>query len=187
MNEQDKKQVKEKPGRKKWLLLCGVLLLLGILTAAILYQMRNKGKARPDAEEEKQTSQLEYEGNVITDDAKSLQDAVNELNRKAKEGQMNLQMKTEAISQDGKTFSCYIANSTKNSYDMYIVLYLDDTQTEIYRSGLIPLGGRIETFTLEQTTLEPGEYEATLVYNQIEADRQTQHAHVNVGLTLIVQ
>ena len=103
----------------------------------------------PKEQESASSKQFSYEANVVVDDAESLQDAVNQLIEKAKEGQMALEMKTEAHSEDGKTFTCFLANSLSNNYDMFMVFYRDDTQEEIYRTGLIPVGARIEEFTLE--------------------------------------
>lgn len=129
---------------------------------------------------------MTYQANVIVDDPESLQDAIDAMIEKAQEGQMALEMKSEAISLDGKNFSCYLANSSSNNYDMFMVLYRDDTQEEIYRTSLIPIGARIEEFTLEDA-LETGSYEITIVYNQVEEDLKTIHAQVNVGLTLVVK
>lgn len=186
MEEQDKKEKPVKRRNQVILVMC--ILVLAVVVAAGMFLRKSEDSDKETVKQQDETvTAMEYDSNVITTDAQTLQDAVDELNRKAEEGQMNLQMKTKAVSMDGKNFTCFIANSIQNSYDMYIVLYLDETQEEIYRSGLIPLGGRIETFTLPDTTLEPGQYEATLVYNQTEEDRQTLHAQVNVGLTLIVE
>lgn len=99
---------------------------------------------------------------------------------------MALKMQTQAVSSDGKLFDCYLGNSTSNRYDMFLVLYLDETQEEIYRTGLIPIGAHIEQFELEEA-LPSGTYEATLVFNQVEEDQETIHAQVNVGLVLVVK
>ena len=128
---------------------------------------------------------LTYDSMVVLDDPETLQKLVDEMVRKAKEGTMTLEMKVDAVSSDGFTFTCYLANALENNYDMFMTLYLDETKEEIYRTGLIPLGGRIETFTLEKG-LEKGNHSCTLVFNQVEEDLQTIHAQVNVGLNLIV-
>lgn len=157
-----------------------IVLLLGIIAIFAIGTMLSK--------EDKETTSgaMKYETNVVVDDAKALQDAVDELFEKTKEGQMSLEMQTEANSKDGKKFTCYLANSNMNSYDMFMVFYRDDTQEEIYRTGLIQPGARIEEFTLDKQ-LEPGNYDVTIVYNQVEEDMQTIHAQVNVGLTLVVK
>ncbi|MBD5545539.1 MAG: hypothetical protein HDR01_15170 [Lachnospiraceae bacterium] len=167
----------------KVLLCVAVFMLLCAALALLVCFLLFSGKESPEEEE---GNGLEYEANVVLDDQDELQKAVDALYEKAAEGQMALEMQTQANSKDGSQFTCYLANAKKNTYDMYMVLYLDDTQEEIYRSGLIPIGGRLEKFTISQT-LESGSYEATLVYNQVEEDRQTVHSQVNVGLNLIVE
>lgn len=173
---------KEKNSQKRnfIILLLIFLLLIAIITVLLALLLM------PKEQESASSKQFSYEANVVVDDAESLQDAVNQLIEKAKEGQMALEMKTEAHSEDGKTFTCFLANSLSNNYDMFMVFYRDDTQEEIYRTGLIPVGARIEEFTLEDA-LAPGTYDITVVYNQVESDRETIHAQVNVGLILVVK
>lgn len=172
-------QEKNKHKKKSVIFFFVIILLVGIITT-LLFMLLSK------EEEQASSGAMVYEANVVVDDAEALQDAVDKLFQKAKEGYMTLEMQTEAYSEDGKVFTCHLANSNMNNYDMFMVFYLDDTQEEIYRTGLIPIGARIEEFTLEKP-LESGNYEVTIVYNQVEEDRETIHAQVNVGLTLIVQ
>ena len=164
-------------------LLCMAVLMFLCVAIVLVCILLFSGK---ESDREETGNGLEYESNVVLDDEDELQKAVDALYEKAAEGQMALEMQTQASSKDGSQFTCYLANAKKNTYDMYMVLYLDDTQEEIYRSGLIPVGGRLEEFTISKT-LDSGNHEATLVYNQVEEDRQTVHAQVNVGLTLIVE
>lgn len=172
---------KEKNKQKKVIILfIVIILLIGIIAALLIILLS------PKEGEESSEGILTYEANVVVDDADALQDAVNELFQKAKEGQMALEMQTEAHSEDGRTFTCHLANSNMNNYDMFMVFYRDDTQEEIYRTGLIPIGARIEEFTLEEP-LESGIHEITIVYNQVKEDRESIHAQVNVGLTLVVK
>lgn len=172
--------------RKRNGIIIAVIVMLMAVIIVVLGIMLLRSSGRETTEDGERTGGMAYEANVITDDAEALQDAVNRLIEKAKEGQMSLEMQTIASSEDGIHFTCHLANSVKNNYDMFMVLYLDDTQQEIYRTGLIPIGARIEEFSLQEA-LEPGTYEATIVYNQVEEDRETIHAQVNVGLTLNVR
>ncbi len=176
---------------KKYLVLTAVILvllaaLMAVAIVAMIALRQAKGSAGKEVASDPTDGVIAYESNLITDDADALQNAVDALYEKAKEGEMALKMQTEAVSSDGKNFQCFLANSEANSYDMYMVFYEDATGQEIYRSGLIPVGSRIEEFTLNEK-LGSGSHEITIVYNQVESDKQTIHAQVNVGLTLIVQ
>lgn len=167
--------------QKILILVLSILVIVGAVFIILKIQKTDK------PEEVNNNSNLkEYETNVILDDPKTLQDEYDKMVEEAKEGEMALEMKNVAISKDGENFSCYLANAKANKYDMYMVLYLDDTQEEIYRTGLLPIGGRIESFKLDKK-LEQGKYTATISYNQVEDDGVTEHAQVNVGMELIVQ
>ncbi len=163
-----------------------VVLILLLLLAVVGVMLAVIGILRRNSDSGQEENRLVYEANVVTDDADALQAAVDALAEQVKEGDMALKMQTQAVSSDGKLFDCYLGNSTSNRYDMFLVLYRDDTQEEIYRTGLIPIGAHIEQFELEEA-LPSGTYETTLVFNQVEEDQETIHAQVNVGLILVVK
>jgi hypothetical protein len=98
---------------------------------------------------------------------------------------MALEMQVTAHSSDGQKFICNLSNSARNKYDMYMVIYLDETGEELYRSGLIPTGKKIDSFSINRA-LDKGVHECTLVYTQVEDDHETTHASVNVALNLSV-
>lgn len=181
-------QENRKNGRAVKALLATVIILLLAAVIALLILIiikKDPGQTNPSANPVSDGRTLTYDSTVVLDDPETLQKLVDEMVRKAEEGTMTLEMQVDAVSDDGITFTCYLANALENNYDMFMTLYLDETQEEIYRTGLIPLGGRIESFTLERA-LEKGSHSCTLVFNQVETDMQTIHAQVNVGLNLIV-
>ena len=164
-----------------------VIVLVG--GAAFAFMQINKTK---DEESQTTTSlmtdgKLGYEGNIVLNKEDDLQALVDGMVEKAEEGQMALEFKNTAISTDGKKFSCYIANSIKNNYDMFLALYTDDTlQEEMMLTGLIPSGSGIETFEVNNK-LEPGTYDTRLVLTQVEADRATIHSQLVLAFELIVK
>lgn len=175
-----------KAGNKRFAILVAIVAVMLIAIVVLVVMLMMKPEVVTVVESSTSGEKLTYETKIVTSDPETLQAAVDSLMEKAKDGHMNLQMRTQAISADGKTFSCFLANSLRNNYDMFMVFYLDETQEEIYRTGLIPLGARIEEFTLEEP-LPKGSHEITIVFNQVEEDLETIHAQVNVGLTLIVE
>lgn len=177
---------KEKSGKKGVILLAAIIILLLAAVIVLLVVMLLRKEPEKPQEIPAAGGVLTYDASVVLDDPETLQKLVDEMVRKAEEGMMTLEMQVDAVSSDGLTFSCYLANAVENNYDMFMTLYLDETQEEIYRTGLIPLGGRIESFTLAEA-LEEGNHTCTLVFNQVEEDLQTIHAQVNVGLNLIVK
>lgn len=133
-----------------------------------------------------------YATNVVTTDPQTLQDAVDEMNRKAAEPGVALEYKNTAFSVDGQTFECYIGNSADNAYDMFFTLYADPELTEVlFLSELLRPGTRFEEITLEKT-LEPGAHEAYLVHTQVQDNEeneqklQTIHAQIATTFHLVV-
>ncbi len=104
---------------------------------------------------------------------------------KVDSGSIALELQVVASSFDGENFNCYIANAVENEYDVYIVL-VDENNEEIYQSGLIPVGARLETFQTSKALTE-GDHDCTVVYHQIGEDHVTEIGTVAAGITLSVQ
>jgi len=158
-----------------------ILILLLVIGSLVWYIFSAKDSSEPVSS----SGAIAYESTVVVDNANALQEAVDGLIKQAQEGMMTLEMKTEAVSDDGYNFACQLGNAEENRYDMFVVIYRDDTQEEIYRSGLIPVGTHIEQFKVEKV-MAPGKYVGTVVYNQVEDDHETIHSQVNIGINLIV-
>lgn len=135
-----------------------------------------------------------YASNVVTTDPETLQDAVDKMYEKAaSDPGVSLEYKDTAFSTDGKTFECYIGNSAKNTYDMFITIY-EDPQMEniLFLSDLLRPGSRFEEITLDKT-LDPGTYDVYLVHTQVQENEedasklQTIHAQLATTFHLVVQ
>jgi hypothetical protein len=165
-----------------------IILLLAVIGVLVWMVLHPKQEAvveqQPVTESASGSDEIAYDTGVVAVDDDSLQKAVDEM--MAKQGSMALEMKVNAYSNDGSNYQCSIANSPRNSYDMYMILYLDETQEEIYRSGLIPVGKKLDHFTTSKL-LESGSHDCTLTYVQVEDDHKTTHATLSVGLTLNVE
>lgn len=128
-----------------------------------------------------------YESSAVTvTDEDTLQDIVDGMIKQTKDGHMALEYKNTAISSDGTNFSCYIANSAKNKYNMYVGIYLDsDLKDQIYLTKLIKPGDGIQNFQSSRK-LTPGTYNAVLVFTQVKEDQQEIKSQVSVAYTLSV-
>jgi NADH:ubiquinone oxidoreductase subunit 3 (subunit A) len=167
-----------------------LVLVIALAVAVVaLVSGKNGSREETDSTTEETTTAprvLSYEGGVVAVDSDSFNKQVQEMYSKAAEGTAALEYKGDAYSTDGKTFSCYIANSQLNSYDMYVGLYEDDALTkEIYLSGLIPIGSAMEQFK-SNYTLPKGDYECTLVMTLVESDHTTMHSQVAYTVNLHV-
>jgi NADH:ubiquinone oxidoreductase subunit 3 (subunit A) len=179
---------KEKSNTKSVILIIVIILLLAVIGVLVWMVLHPKQEAvveqQPVTEAQSDSDEIAYDTATVAVDEESLQKAVDEM--MAKQGSMALEMKVNAYSKDGTNYECSIANSPRNSYDMYMIIYLDETQEELYRSGLIPVGKKIERFSTNRQ-LESGNHECTLTYVQVEDDHKTTHATLSVGLTLTIE
>ena len=183
--------VQKKDSSKTVTILLIVLILLvigGIAAGAILLSNRNVDEDSSLAQGEETTAfTIGYEMNgVVALGEEALQDAFNEMARKAEEGMMDVQYQNVIHSKDGVNFTCSLGNSETNRYDMYLNIYLDyDLDQQMLLTGLIPPESKIDSFKSE-IPLKPGRYEAMLVFTQIEDDHATIHGQSKVALIVIV-
>lgn len=160
-------QENNKEKNKKWLII--VVLLVVVLAGAIAFgaYMAFKGNDKGDEPQPTQTAKtdkdvLHQEAGLITseDDAKNYE--------KSEGKSFTTDYKRTIVVTDGNKAQCYIGNSSKNQYEnMYFQLFLLNDKGEIgdelYLSGTIPRGSRIESMELEKN-LEPGKYDAVLTF-----------------------
>lgn len=112
-------------------------------------------------------------------DQDSLQAAVDEAQRNAKEGKVALQYQNEAFSTDGKTFSCYIANAPANLYDMFLTIYANAEMTDqVFLSGLVPPGSGFEEITLDHE-LETGDHTVYVAVTQVATEEDGEQVIKN--------
>ena len=80
---------------------------------------------------------------------------------------MNISMNTNPAFENGTAVgNVLITNSTSNRYAQVVEIYRDDTGELIYRSGVIPVGARIDNAKL-MVNLPQGVYDCTAEFNQI--------------------
>ena len=93
-----------------------------------------------------------------------------ELRRQMEEGMMNISMNTNPAFENGSSEgNLLITNSTFNKHPQVVEIYRDDTGELIYRSGVIPVGARLDNAKL-MVNLSQGIYECTAHFNQIAED-----------------
>lgn len=124
------------------------------------------------------------EAKVILDQD-TLQAAMDEAMRNARNQNVALEYKDNAYSENGKDFECYIVNSASNAYDMYIGIYADAEMTDqLYLSGLIPPGSGFESITLDRA-LAAGDHEVYVMITQVKEDEDgNQVIHNQVAHTM---
>lgn len=158
-------KARKSSSNQKVIIIAAVIIIL--LLAAVIVLLLRPGNNKDD-------TKIGYAADAkVMLDEDSLQAAVDEAQRNAREGNVALQYQNEAFSSDGKTFSCYIANSPSNLYDMYLTIYSDEELTdEIFLSDLIPPGSGFEELTLEHA-LDRGDHTVYVAVTQVTTDEET--------------
>ena len=83
---------------------------------------------------------------------------------------INISMNTAPIFSDGTSAgNLMIVNESINNYPQIVVITRNDTGDEIYRSGGIPVGSKIETAKLA-VDLPAGTYECTALFHNVNPD-----------------
>lgn len=99
-------------------------------------------------------------------------------------GYFTVEMQLLASSSNGKDFQGTISNALDNLYQVFVTIQLEDG-TEVYKSPLIPVGSKIDQFSLNQT-LEPGEYETVLTFHNVDDAGTNEISSVSVAYMLSV-
>lgn len=180
MDNQEKVQndtVKKKNSKNILLIILILLILVGI---AVGIAVLVSGKKEDKPQETTKKANNGYDSNIILD-----KDDVGKEEETVEKGKMNLKMKNVAASSDGENFTCFLCNSEANTLDMFITIKDFQSGEEIYKSGIIPVGARIEKFKTNKTLAE-GTYNYVITFHQVEDDGVTEHASVSVAYTLNV-
>lgn len=124
------------------------------------------------------------EGITVVEDANSMEKAIADMLEKASSPGIALSYKNNAFSEDGVHFSCYIANSTRNLYDMFIQIFADEEyQDEVFLSQLIRPGQAFESLTLNHE-LPKGDTRCYVAMTQVETVDGEQSVHAQTFFTM---
>lgn len=100
----------------------------------------------------------------------SIEEIQEELRKQVEEGMMNISMNTNPVFENGSAVgNLLITNANFNKYAQVVEIYRDDTSEMIYRSGVIPVGARLDEAKLS-VNLPQGVYDCTAHFNQIADD-----------------
>lgn len=101
-------------------------------------------------------------------DEAEMDEIVEGLNEKVEAGMINISMNTAPCFSDGTAEgNLMIVNESVNNYPQIVVITRNDTGDEIYRSGGIPVGSKIETAKLT-VDLPAGTYECTAMFHNVD-------------------
>ncbi len=93
------------------------------------------------------------------------------LNKQVEDGMINISMNTNPHIVDDVA-NVLIVNNEVNKHPQVVEIFIyeeDGSETQVYKSGLIPVGYNIETATFD-VTLEDGHYDAIAYFNQVDGE-----------------
>lgn len=121
-------------------------------------------------------------------DADSASNIMDEMRKEVEEGMFECQMSMTWSFADGTSESndAIVVNSSNNSYPLYFDVTLNDTNELIYSSPVVPVGSQLTQIKLDKD-LDPGEYEATVMYSLLDDETsQTVKSQAGFVITIIV-
>ena len=98
----------------------------------------------------------------------SPEEIAEKLNEKVAEGMINISMNTAPYFEDGKAEgNVMIVNESINNYPQKVQIVRNDTGEQIYESGAIAVGSKIEHAALD-VELPAGTYECTAMFHNLD-------------------
>jgi hypothetical protein len=110
-----------------------------------------------------------------------------ELNRKVEEGMIRISMNTAPVFASGTAKGdLLIVNDESNNYPQVVYIVRKDTGEEIYRSGAIAVGSKIEQAPLA-VDLPAGTYDCVAYFNNVDMESGTFLGTAGAEITITVQ
>lgn len=143
-----------------------ILLLIGMnLFGAVIWQTKQVGLVAIIDTPSNSLNIPDYDPDAIIrpDD-----DKVQKLNEKLDQGKMCINMRSHIIFDNALTSGKVdIVNDDANNYPQFVTITLDDTNAQIYQSGLIEVGKSVPYAQLD-IELPKGEYTCTAIFSQVD-------------------
>lgn len=192
--EVDGIEEEEKHKTKKSPLLIALLLLLllfgfsiALIGIANHFNLFGKDKDTVTEGGKDSTMSLDVDDSVTYGDlsGKTKEEIQAELNNKVEEGMMNVSMNTNIVLENSKSkANLLIKNSDKNRYMQFVEIY-NDKKELIYKSGGIPVGGKLEEAKLSKE-LPKGEHKCVAYFNAYDDKTSKVVGKVGVNITINV-
>ena len=140
-------------------------ITIGIFTAVRLIRKPAQSKDDPK-------TGIVYDDSAIEGgwDNLSPEEIAEKLNEKVAEGMINISMNTAPYFEDGKAEgNVMIVNESINNYPQKVQIVRNDTGEQIYESGAIAVGSKIERAKLD-VVLPAGTYECTAYFHNLDPE-----------------
>ena len=140
-------------------------ITVGIFTAVRMIRKPAKSKDDPK-------TGIVYDDSAIEGgwDNLSPEEIAERLNQKVAEGMINISANTAPIFEDGSSEgNLMLVNESINNYPQKVQIVRNDTGEQIYESGAIAVGSKIERAKLD-VVLPAGTYECTAYFHNLDPE-----------------
>ena len=148
-----------------------VVFLACAIGAGIFLITRLASKPLAKEEASAQTG-IVYDSSAVEGgwDQMTPEEIAEKLNEKVAEGMINISMNTAPYFEDGKAEgNVMIVNESINNYPQQVEFIRNDTGEQIYESGAIAVGSKIERAKLD-VALPAGTYECTAYFHNLDPE-----------------
>lgn len=165
-----------------------IVAVLGVLAilAVILLLLRSCGEKAPASTDD---PGIIYDPSATQGgwNKADLDQIVDGLNQKVEEGMINISMNTSPSFEDGAAEgNLMIVNESVNRYPQVVEITRNDTGDQIYKSGAIPVGSKIERARLS-ADLDAGTYECTALFYNVDPDTGSYLGCAGAIITITVR
>ena len=157
-------------------------LTLGIFTAVRL--IRKPAQTKDDPK-----TSIVYDPSAVEGgwDNLSPEEIAEKLNEKVAEGMINISANTAPIFEDGSSEgNLMLVNESINNYPQKVQIVRNDTGEQIYESGAIAVGSKIERAKLD-VVLPAGTYECTAYFHNLDPETGDIIGTAGAIITITIQ
>lgn len=155
------------------LIVAVVAIVLVLVLAIVLVIVLTRKEPEPE---------VQGKATIVTEE--NVQDIIQSVSEPNTDASYTVTMTNEWTFEDGKASAeeFYVKNTENNSRTVYFELYLTDTDELIYSSPYIPVGGAMDTITLDKE-LEAGDYGVIMTYHLVD-DNKAELTTVSVAVEI---
>lgn len=174
--------------RSKDITVYAVIFLVLLVGAGIFLAVRLLHKPA-DAALASSKSGIVYDSSAVEGgwDNLSPEEIEARLNEKVAEGMINISANTAPIFEDGASEgNLMLVNESINNYPQMVQIVRNDTGEQIYESGAIAVGSKIERARLD-VVLPAGTYECTAYFHNLDPDSGAIIGTAGAIITITIQ
>ena len=174
--------------RSKDITVYAVIFLVLLVGAGIFLAVRLLHKPA-DAALASSKSGIVYDSSAVEGgwDNLSPEEIAEKLNEKVAEGMINISANTAPIFEDGSSEgNLMLVNESINNYPQKVQIVRNDTGEQIYESGAIAVGSKIERAKLD-VVLPAGTYECTAYFHNLDPETGDIIGTAGAIITITIQ